>query len=43
MHSSVTEEVVAKFDDIKAYAQQEGEVFVSHNWSDPNSSRTDSL
>lgn len=28
------EETVAKFDDEKAYAKQEKEVFVSHDWSD---------
>lgn len=43
MHSLMIEETVAKFDDEKAYAKQEKEVFVSHDWSDPKSCGTDSL
>lgn len=43
MHSLMIEETVAKFDEEKAYATQEKEVFVSHDWSGPTSSGTDSL
>lgn len=39
----MTEETIAKFDAEKAYAEKEKEVFVSHNWSDPKFSGTDSF
>lgn len=42
-HSLMVEEIVAKFDNEKAYAKQEKEVFVSHDWSDPKSFGTNSL
>lgn len=43
MHSLMIEETVAKFDDEKAYAKQEKEVFVSQYWSEPKSSGTDAM